>query len=463
MVGDHRGEGTGRDVPADRAAHVDQEPLESRFQFGIGSDAHPDQSLDAVRDLADPSGPAVPVLAVPALLHQLGGDRVLPGEGQFPLDEVIGERGAPLVLGASPLAAHLADVADHDYIQRDGGAQVGRVDPHVGPAVVGTQRLENAPHLLEAGTVEKRVIAEAGAFGHHNGDHDVAVLLAFGAPHHPPDGLHHVDLGPLGLDEEDRIEGGHVHTLGEHLGVGHDPALANVPTLLEPVDQLGPLVGVHLAVHVLDRAIEQVGGGMVGPRVAGGGADHRVPPVSDPLRCRDRVGEGDGPSSRVMRVRGACDPARGRPGGRVGEGVPAARQPDHIVDLQPRALRDLYLAVQLACQHLVDCDDHDLVVGQVPRFDGIGEVHPEELGAEHRLVVHRVDPVVLSHLGDLLLRPARVDAWGGGHEQAAAGGDPGLVVDHPEACGRPAAPVLDPGRAMGFVADHQVEVDSIPD
>ena len=57
-----------------------------------------------------------------------------------------------------------------------------------------------------------------------DGQDDVAVVLALGLAHHPADRLDDVDHGIAGVEEQHRVQGGHVDAFGQAAGVGQDPA-----------------------------------------------------------------------------------------------------------------------------------------------------------------------------------------------------------------------------------------------
>lgn len=71
-----------------------------------------------------------------------------------------------------------------------------------------------------------------------------------------------------------------------------------------------------------------------------------------------------------------------------------------------------------------DDGDEDLVVGEQPEIDGVGEVEVVGDGTEEVFVVHR------GHcLGGVFLAVGVPDAGGGGQVEATGGGDLGVVVD----------------------------------
>ena len=103
-------------------------------------------------------------------------------------------------------------------------------------------------------------------------------------------------------------------------------------------------------------------------------------------------------------------------------------------------------------------EDEDLVVGEAALGDGLGEGDAVDLLAVDGRVVHRAEGDGL--LGGLGAGALAIDARGGGHIEAAAGEEVGIVVD----AGEGRALVLGPegaGGAVGFVANHKVEGEGL--
>ena len=146
----HRDERRPGQVLADRGAHGVEEPTERLGKHLVGVEGDADPRDDPLGDRCDLAAPAVPVLAVAAHLYQLRGDGVLEREPAL-------HRVAPRGPGRARLAAvavrPCAPVAETgcDDPQRHGAAEVRRVDRHVKALVVGPERLQDVPHLLEIG------------------------------------------------------------------------------------------------------------------------------------------------------------------------------------------------------------------------------------------------------------------------------------------------------------------------
>ena len=93
-------------------------------------------------------------------------------------------------------------------------------------AVVGLQSQQHLRHGVVAAAVGFEFCGQVPAGSHRHGQDDVAELLALGAAHHPPHGLHDVHLAVARLHENHGVERRHVHALGEQLGVAdHSGAL----------------------------------------------------------------------------------------------------------------------------------------------------------------------------------------------------------------------------------------------
>ena len=109
------------------------------------------------------------------------------------------------------------------------------------------------------------LIVVQGLVGWHIGrdahwKHDIAHLLAFGSAHHAADRLHHVDLTLARMQEENRIQRRHVHTLGETTSVAQDAALVSTSIVLEPVQEIPPLPRVVGAIHMTSIALKDARG-----------------------------------------------------------------------------------------------------------------------------------------------------------------------------------------------------------
>ena len=102
------------------------------------------------------------------------------------------------------------------------------------------------------------------------------------------------------MEEDDAIEGGNVHALGETASVGKDASLVLRDGGLEPRNLVAALEGVHGAIDVLNGDLEidveqahVVGGGVVLELLLVL-ADERGEGLLDSLRGLDVLGEGNG-------------------------------------------------------------------------------------------------------------------------------------------------------------------------
>ena len=196
------------------------------------------------------------------------------------------------------------------------------------------------------------------------------------------------------------------------------------------------------------RVVGQLGNlGLVGERepvVLG----HVPEGGGEALRGLDIAGEGHRRAHRldVLAVVGRVHAA-------LGQGVPAAHDPGGVVERELAVLSQggLHLIGDLI---LGDREDQDLVVGQQTAGDGLTEAQAEKLLAVSLDVVHggqdRV-PLTGASLGRVV-----IDAGSRRHVEALGGVDVVVVVDADEG-GLIRARNGGAGRAMGLVADHQVE------
>ena len=174
--------------------------------------------------------------------------------------------------------------------------EVDLVDLGVEAVIVGAQRPQHAPHRGKAFVVvQHRRRADAGR--HRDGQDDVAVFLAFGAPHGAAHGLHDIDLRTLGAHEQHSVQRRHVDALGQAAGVAEDAASAFFRAF-QPLDAGLALQGVVLAVHMLGAAAEG-GGALFGRQLVDGVADDGAPMGVQALGGGDGVGEGDGAGQRT--------------------------------------------------------------------------------------------------------------------------------------------------------------------
>ena len=256
----------------------------------------------ALGDLADVLGPVLPVDLGAALLDDDGVDgllQLLVGEVQPHLAVAPVEDGGALSFIASldrRGGLSVADVDDLDH-RRGGHVVLERVHRALEPLVVASQRLQDLPDDLERlGVVERLLGRVAG--GHHDGQDDVAVVLAGEAAHHAAHRLHDLDARLLGLQEHDGVEVGHVDALGKAADVGEDVA-ALVGSVGQPGELLLAVGHVHGAVYVADLALEA--GDLVAllALVADVGLHRALEVLGDPLRLGDGGAEGHGILERV--------------------------------------------------------------------------------------------------------------------------------------------------------------------
>ena len=159
VLGRHRDEILPIDPLADRGAHRLQEPLERLREPALDTERGADAGGDPVGDRGDLLAPASPILTIPAHLHDLGSDDVL--EGKTPLNRVTDPQ-VRVAVGAAVASRPVASIAElpPDDDHRWPAAQIGRVDGHVEAFVVGAERLQHVPYLLEVRTRQHRVIRQ---------------------------------------------------------------------------------------------------------------------------------------------------------------------------------------------------------------------------------------------------------------------------------------------------------------
>ena len=377
-------------------------------------------------------------------------------------------------LVALAVAVRLAAGAAEPARQHGDGrlaAQVGGVDEHVEPLVVRAQCLEHLPHGLEVGAVQHGVVEQAGARRHHHGEDHVADVLAGSTAHHPPDGLDHVYLGLLRLEEDHSVQRGDVDALAQTAGIGDDPAGAFGVAGSQPRDGVGTFERILVAVDVADVAGQQLGCGTVAS--ARGAAvdsasncfDHRVPVALDQLGIADAVGEGDDPLGRVIVVDGTGDAVLGCGGSRIGQAVPASGETHCVVNLELVLVVDGDVVVGIEHRVLGHGDDQHFVIGEMPALHCVAERHAVHLGAIHRRVVHRKH--VEAARGFLHPAASRfgVHPRGRSHVEPLGGTHPAGIMnqriwrDGPLStrCQLAGSDLLDASGAMRFIADRQVE------
>lgn len=409
-------------------------------------------------DGGDVLGPLFPVGALADLVHEAGVDGLPPVADleQHLLDVVgglgllVGEAlgvlpgvGGGAVLVADRLVAG-ADVPDADVL-RSLAVQPDLVDGGVEPVVVSPQGLEHLPDGLEPLVVGKGLRGRH-ARGHGDRQDDVAVGLAVGSAHDAADGLHHVHDRVARVQEQDRVQAGYVHALGQAARVGQDAGAGGAGVLLEPVQELVAAQRVERAVDVVDLAAEHV---LVRVVV---GVDDGVEVGGDGPGVRDGPGKGDGAlhRRRVVAEAGAV----GEGARALGQGVPAADDLRRVIQVELGLPARQSRLQRPGDDALVDDEDQDLVVGEQALLDGLAEPEAVELRPVQLLVVHRGDGRVL--VLRLLLGLIAVDARRRGHVQPAVPAEVAVVVHADERrLIRPGQD--DAGRPMRLVADNQVE------
>ena len=461
------GEHLDRVLSADAVVEVAPQPLEEPGELLRGSRglvrkqaANADDVL--LGDLGDILGPRLPVASLADLLDDPGVDRVAPLLAPERQRQLGGIGGRPLAaLSPTPTPAGVDD--DHPA-----GAllvEIDLVDHGVEPVVVGTQRLEHLPDDLEAFVVAQRLLRRDPG-GDDDGQDDVSHLLHPNRvlAHHPADGLDDVDLGPTWGEEHDGVERRDVNALGEAAGVGEHPAHVVVlgGTVLEPLQEVAALEGVHRPVDVLDldaeAALRLVGFRTLRVAVVGGVLDAGTQPVDDPgegdlgrFGGLDVLGERDRPPHR-----GEVDPLhpvgqdRAEP---LGETVPAAYELGGVAELDLAGGAELLLEVR-GDEVLVDLEDEHLVVGQQVALDRLPEAEPVQHRAVDALVVHRGEDGLV---GACLVFGVRIEqARRRRHVKTFVAGQVGVVVD-PDEVRLVRVGEGDAGGAVGLVADDEVK------
>ena len=118
-----------------------------------------------------------------------------------------------------------------------------------------------------------------GAFGHDDGDDDVAVFLfvrlsATERAHDAPHTLHHIDLRIARRQEEHRIECRHIDPFGQTAHIGHHAAFLRIVGLFgQPSQGRIALGGAHAAIDVARTDVHYVFALFVGERFVVEGGD----------------------------------------------------------------------------------------------------------------------------------------------------------------------------------------------
>ena len=308
--------------------------------------------------------------------------------------------------------------------------------------------VERLPDLAPAIAVAEQLL-RGRPRGDDDGKDDVSHPLALGPAHDPPDGLHHLDLAPARMHEQDAVERRQVDALGEAPGVGQDAALALVGGI-QPGQGLPPPGRAERAVDVPD------GGAVIGKRIAAvPGAVHGpvrsgevLEPALDPSGRLDRPAEGDGAPHRHALPRGK----RVRVG--LGQGAPAADHQRRVVELQPlRGIGRVFR--QDPGRHVLgNRQDDDPVVGEEVALHRRRETELVQDRPVEPDVIHRAQR--RGQLARPRARALRVDLGRGGHVEPPGRTDAAVLVD-PREVRRLLALDDGAGGAVRLVADREVE------
>lgn len=120
---------------------------------------------------------------------------------------------------------------------------------------MGAQGIENLPNDFESLIVFQ---SDRGlhSFGDGNRQNDVPVVLAGRFAHDAPDRLHNVHHGVAGVEEQHRVQGGHIHAFGQAASIGQDAAFILGDNTFEP-HQFGiSFQGVVGSIDVADLAAQ---------------------------------------------------------------------------------------------------------------------------------------------------------------------------------------------------------------
>ena len=325
-------------------------------------------------------------------------------------------------------------------------AKPALVDHGVQPLVVSTERVQNLPNYLVLLVVGQRHVRRHVRRDPDRQD-DVAHALAGRPAHHPPDRLHDVDLAVARVQEHDGVEGRHVHALGKAARVAEDAADVDVVILLQPVETAFALPRLVGAVHVPDLAVEL--------------AQRPVAVFRQEFRNHvaelvpDQLGGLDAPAERQGAVHGPRVIGAIPHQSRLGEGLPAADDLGRVVEHQFAVLVGKALLHGGADLPLVHGQHDHAVVREDAAVDRPGEAVVEQhVPVEIRIVHRRQHGVGVAGLGAGVLA---VDARRSGHVEAFAAAND-VVVVHLDEIRLVLAREGHAGRAVGLVADDQVEV-----
>lgn len=321
------------------------------------------------------------------------------------------------------------------------------------------ERTENIPDDLELRVVVERLLGRLPG-RYCDGEDDVAVVLAGGFPHDTTDGLDDVHRAVARIQEDDRVQAGHVDAFGEAAGVGEDAAdVLPRRVRFQPVELLGALENVHAAVDVIRFETERLLITVVIDVDPAACDAVRADPIdavvpvqvpADDLGFLDGTGERDRSAKRLVRVRGGgvntvhttfgeavVDPDDA---GRVGN-VQFPIGGECLLERRPDGV-------------LINGEDQDPVVGEEVPFDSFPEPEPVEHRPEHSFVVHRVQHRRV--LVRLAASGLGIDLRRRGHVEPRLRLNR-LVRMHPQERGLLRTLPAEPGRPVRFVTDHQVE------
>lgn len=392
-----------------------------------------DEGLDALDvlfgNLGDVLGPEFPVAFGADLGHQFGIEDVLQVvEAHRELGgELLGSaRGARLAVAVAVLVFVLARGADSAEEDVFGllFRQFDFVDLGIETVVVGPQGVQHGPDHLEVGVVFEHLVA-LGIGRNHDRNDDISVFLALAAAHDATDRLHDIDLRVLRRNEDHGVERRDIDTLREAAGVGQHTAFAFVfGLLLEPHQLLVAFGGRHRSINMMGNDIDHRGAVLLADvlhvevLVVGEG-------VGDCPGCLDARTEGHGTAHR-QRV-GTLDELLVGAEHLFREGIDAADEFRGVIRVDGSVLAGQGLLQRGGNVLFAHGEDEDLVVGEQFLFDSLAEADAVDLVAVHRAVVHRAeDGGVL--LG-AFLRLVGIEAWRGGHVDAAHGAQEVVVVD----------------------------------
>ena len=415
--------------------------------------------------------PVFPIEAVAAFLHEFGKDVLLGGtelEGELVGNFLIGDflRVVAVVGVARECAPSHPGASEPGQADGDFGALVSvegdGVDVGIEMIVVRTEGIENVPHHGE-GLVVVEGFFGGGAFGHDDGDDDVAIFLfvrlsATEGAHDASHALHHIDLRIARREEEHGVECRHVDPFGQTAHIGHHAAFLRIVGLFgQPGQGRIALGGAHAAIDVASLDVHHVFALFVGERfvVEGGDAGQHVFDVARGaglVFAPNLVGEGQG-AAHEARV-----------------GVPShafvaedffRKAVDHadesagVVVVEFLGIEVFHLLHEVGGDHVFRHGEHQhFVVGEDAILHRIGEVDTIEFLAIERLVVHGTEHTIIFagfDSGILTIKPR-----GGGHVEALLAANEVIVVDLDEVAfvfGRQ----FDARGAVGFVADHEIE------